>query len=231
MFTTILRTGFLAFLLNNYLKTKYPEKYHNVLISISYNFFYFLSKVQIIFMKISKKIEENPSLLKIKKDFMLLLNFNPRTIEITEYIKNGEYIKSDDLGDNNYDFLLHSWSNDENGCINKKIMYDKNEIVTSSELSEIKFMLVEINIGENNYKIDLKTDRYNFYVVGNVFTKQFFIFYLKQFLKLNDLIYDNNNKLSIKTLDQNVNIIEFDFTDKNESILLEKNGYKLSNCK
>jgi hypothetical protein len=162
---------------------------------------------------------------------MLLLNFNPHTVETTEYIKNGEYVKSDDLSDKKFDFILYSWVDDENGCVNKKIMYEKNDIVTSSELSEIKFMLVEINIGENNYKIDLKTDRYNFYAVGNVLTKQFFIFYLKQFLKLNDLIYDNDNdKMSIKIIDQNVNIIAFDFTDKNENIMLEKNGYKLSNC-
>ena len=92
--------------------------------------------------------------------------------------------------------------------------------------------LVEIKVKPiNNYKIYLKTDRYNFYAVGNVLTKQFFIFYLKQFLKLNDLIYDNDNdKMSIKIIDQNVNIIAFDFTDKNENIMLEKNGYKLSNC-
>jgi len=246
MLTTILRRCILVFLLNDYIKTKYPEKYQNFILSVSYNFFYFLSKLQIMFMKFSKKIEENPKLLQIKNDFMLLLNFNPHTIETTEYIKNGEHVKSDDLSDNNFDFILYSWFDDENdcvnkndcvnendcvnnnNCVNKKIMYEKNDIVTSSELSEIKFMLIEINIGENNYKIDLKTDRYNFYVVGNVLTKQFFIYYLKRFLKVNDLIYD---KISIKIIDQNVNIIAFDFTDKNENIVLEKNSYKLMNCK
>lgn len=232
MLTTILRRCILVFLLNDYIKTKYPEKYQNFILSVSYNFFYFLSKLQIMFMKFSKKIEENPKLLQIKNDFMLLLNFNPHTIETTEYIKNGEHVKSDDLSDNNFDFILYSWFDDENEYVNKKIMYEKNDIVTSSELSEIKFMLIEINIGENNYKIDLKTDRYNFYVVGNALTKQFFIYYLKRFLKVNNLIYDNDNdKISIKIIDQNVNIIEFDFTDKNENIVLEKNGYKLLNCK
>ena len=242
MLTTILTTGIGAFLLNDYVKTKYPEKYQNFILSTSYNFFYLLSKVQIIFMKffkkMNKKIEENPRLLKMINDFKLVTRSKSDILEMTEYIKNGEYVKSDDLSDNNFDFILYSWFNRENeydcvnnnDCVNKKIMYEKNDIVTSSELSEIKFMLIEISIGENNYKIDLKTDRYNFYVVGNVLKKQFFIYYLKRFLKLNDLIYDKD-KISIKIIDQNVNIIEFDFTDKNENILLEKNGYKLINCK
>ena len=229
MFTTILRRGLLIFLLNDYLKTKYPEKYQNVLISISYNFFYLLSKVQILLMKFSKKMEENPTLLKMKNHFILFMNLKPDILEMTEYIKNGEHVESCHKDDDfNFDFILYSWFDDENEYVNKKIMYEKNDIVSSSELSEIKFMLIEINIGENNYKIDLKTDRYNFYVVGNVLTKQFFIYYLKRFLKVNDLIYD---KISIKIIDQNVNIIAFDFTDKNENIVLEKNSYKLMNCK
>jgi len=169
----------------------------------------------------------------MKNHFILFMNLKPDILEMTEYIKNGEHVESCHKDDDfNFDFILYSWFDDENEYVNKKIMYEKNDIVSSSELSEIKFMLIEINIGENNYKIDLKTDRYNFYVVGNALTKQFFIYYLKRFLKVNNLIYDNDNdKISIKIIDQNVNIIEFDFTDKNENIVLEKNGYKLLNCK
>ena len=47
-------------------------------------------------------------------------------------------------------------------------------------------------------------------------------------LKLNELFYENLT-ISIKIIDSNINIVEFDFTDKNERILLEKNGYKLLN--
>ena len=36
----------------------------------------------------------------------------------------------------------------------------------------------KLKLGDNNaYKIDLKTNEYNFYMVGNSFTKQFFIYY------------------------------------------------------
>lgn len=232
----MLKTGVFVFLLNDYIKNKYPERYQNLLISLSYNFFYFLSKIQILLMKlvakINEKIEESPNLRKMKNGILLFMKSKPKLIENIEYIKNGEYIKANDISDNDadFDFILYSWLDDENEYVNKRIMYEKNDIVTSCELSETKFMLMEINVGENKYKIDLKTDRYNFYVVGNVLTKQFFIYYLKQFLKLNDLI-NNVDKISIKIIDDNVNIIEFDFSDKNENIVLEKNGYKVLNCK
>jgi hypothetical protein len=38
-----------------------------------------------------------------------------------------------------------------------------------------------------------------------------------------------NDNYSLKIIDHNVVAIEFEFTDKNESILLEKNDYKLLN--
>jgi hypothetical protein len=41
--------------------------------------------------------------------------------------------------------------------------------------------------------------------------------------------FDNDNKFIIKMIDHDVNSIEFEFTDKNESIILEKSGYKLLN--
>jgi hypothetical protein len=65
-------------------------------------------------------------------------------------------------------------------------------------------------------------------VVGNSFNKQFFVYYLKQILKISEEINDDD-KFSLKVIDNDVNTVELDFTDKNESILLEKNGYKLLN--
>lgn len=228
------KSGVFVFLLNDYIKNKYPEKYQNLLITISYNFFYLLSKIQILFtkmlVKINEKIENYPYFCNVKKQVILFMKKKPEFIESTEYINNGEFVEVNDRSNNDtaFDFILYSWMDDENEFVNKKLIYEKNEIVTSSELSETKFMLIEINIGENKYKIDLKTDRFNFYVVGNLLTKQFFIYYLKQILKLNELIHDDDN-ISIKIIDNNINISEFHFTDKNEYIVLEKNGYKVLN--
>ena len=40
MLTTLLRTGILALLLNDYLKRIYPDKYQELIVSISYNLIY-----------------------------------------------------------------------------------------------------------------------------------------------------------------------------------------------
>ena len=52
--------------------------------------------------------------------------------------------------------------------------------------------------------------------------------FLKQILKIGEEIKDDD-KFNLKIIDHDVNTVELDFTDKNESILLEKSGYKLLN--
>jgi hypothetical protein len=70
----------------------------------------------------------------------------------------------------------------------------------------------------------LKTDEYNFYIVGNRFTKQFFQYYLTEILKITESV-DN---FSLHIIDHEVNTVDLDFADENNHILLEKTGYKVS---
>jgi hypothetical protein len=234
MLTTLLRTGVLALLLNDYLKRNYPNKYEEMIVSISYNLIYLYSKAQILYANLikvlNKKIEENPNLLKLKNDFDLLMKPKSGIVTMIEYVKNGNPVNiiSDKI-DEDCDFIIYTWLDETKTCVNKKLIYDLKEPLSFSEVSDIKFLLVELKIGENSsHKIDLKTDEYNFYVVGNSFNKQFFVYYLKQILKISEEINDDD-KFSLKVIDNDVNTVELDFTDKNESILLEKNGYKLLN--
>ena len=234
MLTTLLRTGILAILLNDYLKRNYPNKYQEMLISISYNLIYLYSKAQILYANlikvVNKKIEENPNLLKLRNDFDLLMKPKTGIVTMLEYVKNGNPVNIiSDKSDEDCDFIIYTWLDDTNTCVNKKIIYDLKEPLSFSEVSDIKFLLVELKIGENiSHKINLKTDEFNFYMVGNRFTKQFFVYYLKEILKINEEIKDDD-KFSLKVIDNDVNTVELDFTDKNESILFEKNGYKLLN--
>jgi hypothetical protein len=230
MLTTLLRTGVLALLLNDYLKRNYPNKYQEMIVSFSYNLIYLYSKAQILYANLikvlNKKIEENPNLLKLKNDLDLLIKPKSGIVTMLEYVKNGNPV---DKIDEDCDFIIYTWLDETKTCVNKKLIYDLKEPLSFSEVSDIKFLLVELKIGENSsHKIDLKTDEYNFYVVGNSFNKQFFVYYLKQILKISEEINDDD-KFSLKVIDNDVNTVELDFTDKNESILLEKNGYKLLN--
>ena len=232
MLTTLLRTGIIAILLNDYLKRNYPDKYQEMIISFSYYLIYLYSKSQILYMNlikvVNKKIEENPNLLKFKNDLDLLMKPKYGIITMFEHVRNGNLVNViSDKSHDECDFMIYSWLDDTKKCINKKIFYDSNEPLSFSEISEIKFLLIELKLGENScHKIDLKTNEFNFYIVGNSFTKKFFVYYIKQILKISEEIKDED-KFSLKIIDHDVNTIELDFTDKNESIIIEKNGYTL----
>jgi len=224
--TNLLRAVFFGYLLNDYLKSRYPKKYEMFIISFSYNLIYVYSKAQIFYMNIvktvNKKIEETPKLLKLKNDLDLLLNKKNGTVIMIECIKNG--ILSDNLSTTECDFALYSRLDDSKKCLNKKIVYDLDESIDVYEVSDIKFLLVELKNGTETYKIDLKTDEYNFYIVGNRFTKQFFQYYLTEILKITEGV----DKFSLHIIDHTVNKVELDFSDENAHILLEKTEYKLS---
>lgn len=224
--TNFFRTFLLSFLLCDYLERKYPKKYEDFFITVSYNLIYVYSKAQIFYMNIvktvNKKIEETPKLLKLKNDLDLLLNQKNGTVIMIECIKNG--ILSDNLSMIECDFALYSRLDDSKSHLNKKIVYELDESIDVYEVSDIKFLLVEFKIGEKIYKIDLKTDAYNFYIVGNQFTKQFFQYYFTEILK----VTESADVFSLKIIDHNVDTIELDFSDENTSILLEKTGYKVS---
>ena len=155
MLTTLLRTGILAILLNDYLKRIYPEKYQELIVSISYNLIYLYSKAQILYMNlirvVNKKIEENPNLLKLRNDLDLLLKPKSGIITMLDYIKNGNSV---DKGNNECDFMIYSWLDDTKNCVNKKLVYDLKEPLSFCEVSDIKFLLIELKLGDNNaYKI------------------------------------------------------------------------------
>ena len=225
--TNLLRAVFFGYLLNDYLKNRFPKRYEEIIISFSYNVIYVYSKAQIFYMNIvktvNKKIEETPKLLKLKNDLDLLLNQKNGTVTMIECIKNG--VLSDNLSTTECDFALYSRLDDSKNCLNKKIVYDLDESIEVYEVSDIKFLLVELKIGSETYKIDLKTDEYNFYIVGNRFTKQFFQYYLTEILKQRAESVDN---FSLHIIDHEVSKVELYFSDKNDHILLEKTGYKLS---
>ena len=224
--TTLIKSVFFAYILDDYLKRTYPKKYEEIFVTVSYNLIYVYSKAQIFYMNlvktVNKKIEETPKLLKLKNYLDLLLKQKNGKVTMIEYIKNG--ILSNNLSMTDCDFALYSRLDDSKKCLNKKIVYDLDESIEVYEVSDIKFLLVELKIGSETYKIDLKTDEYNFYIVGNRFTKQFFQYYLTEILKITEGV----DKFSLHMIDHTVNKVELDFSDENAHILLEKTEYKLS---
>jgi hypothetical protein len=228
MISYLFNSLFILIPFSELLDTIFPEQFKTIATNVSYNFIYFCSKIQIYFAGIQKKInkfiEANPTLSKIKMKVDLIMK--PSEITMSEYIKNGERISYEDAS--NCDFVVFSWLGDDK-CIYKKIVYDLNEPITKAECSDVKFILIELKFRDKPFKVDLKKHNYNFYLVGNNFSKQFFIYFLKEYIKIDEPINDNDN-IKVKIIDQNVNSLEIDFTEKNEIIVLEKTGYKVITC-
>lgn len=225
--------------------------FSNILSCGVYNCIYYFSKGQIIINKLTRKINKSPllsSLLSQIWSFISKKNIDNSSFIDYEY----EYVKIDGNNvniteemnletNNDYDFLIckrrqqneeNNNHNNNNGCINYKLIYhDKNDIDNNSymdidkfELSNIKFILIECYIGEKIYKIDLKTDKFNFYLVNNKLNKSFFVYYIKQHLDIINNI-DINENCRVKLIDQNINISNIDFTINEQYIVIKKDTY------
>ena len=235
LFTLLKRAIFLK-LLNDYLKINYPEKYGQVIISISYNAIYFFTKGQIMFISIYKNMKK---MINTNETIKLILDkinvINKSSIEI-EYIRNGEILKKcsqNEMNENEdllkeCDFLIFTDFIDQRG--NKKIVHAKENANIDYEISENGFMLLELYVGDKVYKIDLKTYAYNYYIVGNIIDLNFILYYLNTYysekITIEDLNkLDKNNNCYIQALDYNVNKIKIDCLT--ELIEITKTGYKI----
>lgn len=232
MISHLLNSFLIGILFADVLERRFPQQVRDFLTNMTFNALYLYSKMQINFAGINRKfnnfIESNPILSKFKRELYAIINVKNVVVNCSQFFKNGEECISLDGTPQLFDLAIHSWLGDDNKCINITTMNYAVDTTYMKKQSDIKFLLVELKIRENNYKVDLKTDEYNFYLVGNKFTKQFFIYYLKQHLKIKESINDDD-KITVKIIDHNVDTIELIFTDKNESIILEKNGYKIVN--
>lgn len=219
MIFRLLNSFLLGILFADFMERRFPEQFKNFVMNISYNGIYYYSKCQIFFIKY---IAKNPMYLKIMETIEAK---NKSRLEYLFVKDNFHYHYNIDI---DLPDLIIASDLSKNPAP-KRVIYEKNYTDVVFEESKIKFMLIEFIFGGNSYKINLKTDTYNYYMVGNKFTKDFFIFYINEYLlsKYDQHETDKYEKYTLKMIDHDVNKIELEFTDKNESILLEKNTYKL----
>jgi hypothetical protein len=202
--------------------------YKNINIyNISYNFLYFVSLCQIKFNKIYNNLALfiNKYRIKDKKNDM-----------IVEYYKNGDKdymninnliqnLYNDNEYDKKYDFIIISDHNHSKNIINKifvdnPIDITENKNYCDYEESLIRFLSLNICYNNNNYTINLKDDKHNYYVVNNQINKQFIKYYLEYILNICTEIEDL--KYNMELIDHNVNIINL--TEK-DAIIIEKDYY------
>jgi hypothetical protein len=237
----IMQSIILIMMIKDYFERKYNVNFTNVFVSASYNIIYLYSKCQILIMKVNKTltafIESNPSLLKISNQVKSLLagETNKNTIE---FIKNGKIIKNIKCNDFNcdelinayeteYDFLIYSDLNNDN-CANKIMSQKGEEITVQYELSRVSFLLVELQIDNTIFKINLKNEKYNFYVEGNILSLEFFMYYLKNVAHEENINITSDNNVSLHIIDQDVNTFELDLVTKTQFITIGKDMYTIN---
>ena len=231
-----LKTSILVILCNDYLKKKYEHEYNIFFINVSYKTIYLYSKLQLYFYniknKINKLIDSSPQLKKLVND---IYNKNTNFVDIIQFNNKGSlYLKrykdnNDYLVDDNILCLFADVKNNyTNYIISRKRVFQNNY-----EISNTKFLMVELNLGDIKIKIDLKTDKENYYIVSNVLDKNFFLYYMFNYFhlyhekipyeKLLSLI--DASKLTI--IDDKVNKLDIDFS-KNGSITILKDGFTVN---
>jgi hypothetical protein len=233
LFTCIHYTLFVI-LFNDYLRRNYPEKYFTFLTNISFELIRFYSKCQIIYNQNKKNIkmliDNNPE---IKKILSVIHKKNYEKNEIYKVTNNSIHIKQY-FGDNekyfeeekNSIYLFCDNERDpENECKNIVVSH-LLPIHTAYEVSEVRFLLTEVIVYDKTYKIDLKNDKFNYYIVNNILDLKFFKYYLYVYgiCNLTQEEKDNITKIILKIIDQNVNKKELEITD-DKFIIIKKESY------
>lgn len=229
-----LKTCFICILLNDYIKRNYPDKYNEFLISASFEIIHFYSRGQIffnkLFLKLNTFIDSNPQIKKILNDIHKkniqqnqIYKINDNDIYIKSYINDTEKYFEDD--DKSIYLFSDNEKSIENKCINRVILRSQ-PFLTKYEVSNIKFILVEVIIKDKTYKIDFKTDTFNYYIVDNIFDLKFFKYFLNiyQICILTGEDKVRLDKLKIKIIDHNINTRELEISN-DKFIIIKKDDY------
>ncbi len=186
------------------------------LINIGYNLLYGFSFCQIQINKIVKLI--TPYVKDVKqylKDKGLIEEIKMQSIEIIS--KNGDvehrllisdktpletFVDMFEL-DKHMGVLLYD-KDFETGCINN-IYREKLHDIRDYKLSNINFMMIELEHENEKHPIVLKNNTYNYYIVNNSLNQNFFKYYLKNVL--NVPINEYNFNYNVTIIDHNVNML------------------------
>jgi hypothetical protein len=131
-----------------------------------------------------------------------------------------------EIYNNNKDNTLMVVSDYSNSIINpitNMICYHTKPLDFKYKLSSIKFLCMTLTYNDTIYNIELSTNKYNYYVVGNKIDKLFIFYYLKHVLNTN-MNVTNFDKISYSLYfcDHNANFVTI---NESKIILIDDNDY------
>ena len=212
------------------LERRFPSQFSSFMTECMYQSIYFYSKLQLWFTKlqvtITRWMEQSPIVLSCLKQFS---EHQPITQTI-QYVNNGVFTEDK----SKIDFAVVSWYDNKKGTniVNKCVLYKDVDDMSSvsKEVSNVGFILVEVHFGEKHiFKLNLKTEQYNYYMVHNMFGQLFLLFFLKHHLGT-DLSGINVVDMRLKIIDHNVNVTTIDFKKYPSAYIeLRKTDYAVVN--
>ncbi len=239
-----------GFFLNEVCKKYYPNQYNQLsyllsyiiinnyvnikafmepkIIQLTYNSIYAYSVLQINLIKLQKFVE--PYLNKLRE-----IDNKQKYKTTIEFYLNGNLIKEHKFK-YNYNQLFISNIEQPQNCdlvlIVEHNNYDNINILLLDRIkeiqfskSDIKFMSLECYYKNKSYNIQLKTDKYNFYMNDNIINKSFIKYYIKNILKHNiNFEHDNDFEYTLNLIDHNVNIVSVNDKDQ---IIIQKDNYHI----
>jgi hypothetical protein len=229
------KTFAIGFLLNDYFKRNYQAEYNNFCIDAVFNVIYVYSYCEMIYNNIIKYM---PSISYFSDD---IFKFTIEKISTIHFIKNNSvvlvksFLNEIDFKIPEYDFIVYTDGRtkqnnmkiirnidivNNNDNLNKNLEYEK---------SNIKFMMIEVNLNDIVYSIELSNKNYNFYIKDNIFDKQFFLYYLRYFHpdKVNIDETSLIDEITLKIIDNNADVKRIYFTNKNQYIKLNETDYTI----
>ena len=205
---------FTILLLNNYFQTIAPNTYNRFLMNVMYYSIYMFSKIQhttnkYIVGPITSFLNQysisfnDKNIQFIYEDEVICVTNTKRMLEDIPYL---------------YDFIIYTIKN-EITTLKKLIHGGPIDDKFVCEMSNIKFILVEIEFDNVTLKIDFNPNqRDNYYVVGNIFNTTFIRYLLNTYYIVDTL----PDKYKLKIIDHSVNWIEVDET---KAVKIEMDGY------
>ena len=211
------------YFINEVIRLKYPEQYQKYIIFIVYNYIYYSSKIELIFLKIQNKYP------KIKNYLTYFKNTNLNDVEFildNKVIYKTSRKQINDLLDKLptiFDFIIYSESNSNNSIVNKCLLnvLPNNFINYNCAKTDYKFILLEIEIDNKKIKLDLQTDSYNFFMCNNVINLKFLYYFLNTYYKFENINFENKNVFKINLIDHNMNSL----STNSINIRLNKTNY------
>jgi len=207
------------------IKNKLAEKITALMISLCYNCVYIYSLCNIKFNRIKNTINRPFMLLwsylKENKILTTIVLIDANGNEINKILKNNVEFIELACKKFNYSGLFLMDKNIETECVNN-VFYTSFPKTFDYKISKISFMSIELEYENNTYSINLKNDKYNYYIVNNCLNEIFLKYYIKNILKIpiNEIKFDY--KLNI--IDNNVNFITL---LPNQYILIMEDDYKI----